>query len=132
MFTLAKSMRIFSLGLILLASLAVTGCGETLATPSDPDKAVDALKSVLESWKAGETPESLAGRTPTIMVVDLDWQQGYKLVDFKADDDGYLAGYDMNYKVALQLKSPKGKLVKKTAVYTVSTHPDVMIQRQEG
>ena len=129
---LAKSIKVLCLGLLLIASLVVTGCGESSATPSDPAKAVVALKAVLESWKAGETPKNLAGRSPAIQVVDLDWEQGYKLVGYTTADEGYLAGYDMNYKVALQLKSPKGKLIKKTAVYTVSTHPDVMIQRQEG
>ena len=29
----------------------------------------------------------------------------------------------MNYPVVLELKSPKGKSVKKTAVYTVTTRP---------
>ena len=131
MFTRKKLIKVCCLGLLFIASIAVTGCGESSATPSDPAKAVVALKSVLERWKAGDTPQSLAGGTPTIKVVDLDWEQGYKLVDYKADD-GYLAGYDMNYKVALQLKSPKGKMIKRTAIYTVSTHPDVMVQRQEG
>ena len=132
MFTSSKSIKRLCQVLLFMASIAVTGCGEPSATPSDPAKAVVALKSVLDSWKAGETPETLSGRSPSIHVVDLDWEQGYKLVDYKAADDGYLAGYDMNYKVALQLKSPKGKLIKRNAIYTVSTHPEVMIQRQEG
>ena len=132
MFSRAKSIEVFFLGLLLTASLVVTGCGESLATPSDPAKAAVALKKVLESWKAGETPESLASRSPAIQVIDLDWRQGYKLVGYIVDDTGYLAGYDMNYKVSLRLKSPKGRLIKRTAVYTVTTHPEVMIQRQEG
>ena len=117
MFTSSKSIKRLCQVLLFMASIAVTGCGEPSATPSDPAKAVVALKSVLDSWKAGETPETLSGRSPSIHVVDLDWEQGYKLVD---------------YKVALQLKSPKGKLIKRNAIYTVSTHPEVMIQRQEG
>ena len=38
----------------------------------------------------------------------------------------------MNYPVVLELKSPKGDSVKKTAVYTVTTSPELLVSRQEG
>ena len=38
----------------------------------------------------------------------------------------------MNYPVVLELKSPKGKSVKKNAVYTVTTRPELLVSRQEG
>ena len=62
----------------------------------------------------------------------MDWKGGFRLVGYKADADGKLVGYDMNYPVVLELKSPKGKSVKKNAVYTVTTSPELLISRQEG
>ena len=79
---------------------------------------------MLDAWKAGETPEDLAKRSPPIHVKDVDWSGGFRLVSYKAGDEGKLVGYDMNYPVVLELKSPKGKSVKKTAVYTVTTQPE--------
>ena len=38
----------------------------------------------------------------------------------------------MNYPVTLELKTPKGKSVKKAAVYTVTTSPQLLVLRQEG
>jgi hypothetical protein len=38
----------------------------------------------------------------------------------------------MNYPVLLELKNPKGSTVKKKAVYTITTSPEVLILRQEG
>jgi hypothetical protein len=82
--------------------------------------------------EAGETPEHLATLTPPIHIKDGDWGGGFRLVAFNADANGRLVGYDMNYSVDLELKSPKGTTVKKQAVYTVTTHPELFISRQEG
>lgn len=113
--------------------LTATGCGSG-GSPraADPEKARAALLAALESWKAGEAPEELTKRTPPIRVKDVDWGGGFRLVGFKADAEGKLAGYDMNYPVVLELKSPRGVAVKKSAVYTVTTLPELVISRQEG
>jgi hypothetical protein len=113
--------------------LTASGCGSG-RTPetADSEKARAALRAALESWKAGEKPEDLKKQSPPIHVKDADWDRGFRLVNFKADAEGRLAGYDMNYPVVLQLKSPKGAAVKKNAVYTVTTQPELVIARQEG
>ncbi|HZW35099.1 MAG TPA: hypothetical protein VFF52_30535, partial [Isosphaeraceae bacterium] len=78
------------------------------------------------------TPEDLSKRTPPIHVKDLDWTSGLRLVSYQAGETGKLVGYDMNYLVVLELKSPKGNSIKKNAVYTVTTHPEFLVARQEG
>jgi hypothetical protein len=118
----------------LAASLVVlSGCGAgDSAQQADPAQSQDALHAVLDAWKSGEKPADLEKRTPPIHVKDLDWQGGFRLVGYKADAAGKPAGYDMTYPVVLELESPKGKSVKKNAVYTITTRPELLVSRQEG
>jgi hypothetical protein len=118
----------------LAGSLAIlSGCGAG-GTPEQADaaKSKEALQAVLDAWKSGEKPEDLEKRTPPIHVKDLDWGGGFRLVSYKADAAGKPAGYDMSYPVVLELQSPQGKSVKKNAVYTVTTAPELFVSRQEG
>jgi hypothetical protein len=114
--------------------LILSGCGAGgAAEQADPAKAQETLNAVLDAWKSGEKPADLEKRTPPIHVKDLDWVGGFRLVGYKADAAaGKLAGFDMSYPVVLELESPKGKSVKKNAVYTVTTRPELLVSRQEG
>jgi hypothetical protein len=114
----------------LLVSLGC-GAGQT-GRPADPAQAEQALNAVLDAWKRGEPPDTLARRTPPIHVSDLDWTGGLRLERYKADQAGRLVGFDMNYPVVLQLKGPLGKALTKKAVYTVSTQPELLVLRQEN
>ena len=44
--------------------------------------------TVLDAWKAGETPESLEKQSPPIHVKDADWNGGFRLVGYKAGAEG--------------------------------------------
>jgi hypothetical protein len=113
--------------------IVLSGCGAGgAAEQADPAKAQETLRSALDAWKSGEKLEELEKRTPPIHVKDLDWFGWFKLIGYQADSAGKLVGYDMTYVVALELESPKGKSVKKNAVYTVSTRPELLVSRQEG
>jgi hypothetical protein len=116
-----------------LAVLASSGCGLG-ETPhqADPDQARTALHAVLDAWKAGAKPESLEAQSPPIRVLDLDWKDGHTLVSYRPEGEAKLVGFDINYPVVLELKGRKGRTVKKTAVYTVTTHPEFLVLRQEG
>jgi hypothetical protein len=116
---------------LMLAPLVGCGSGGNAHT-ADPDQARTALRTALDAWKAGEKQESLENLTPPIHVKDVDWKDGFVLVGYNADRDGRLAGYDMSYHVVLELKSPKGKSLKKDAIYTVTTRPELLISRSEG
>ena len=116
-------------GLPLLTLVAV-GCGQS-ASPSDPAEGRKALLAVLDAWKGGEKPTALAQRAPSIHVTDGDWMSGLRLQRYKAIDDGRLVGSDVNYNVLLELKTAKGKSVKRDAVYAVTTRPLVLVLRQD-
>jgi hypothetical protein len=109
------------------------GCGYGGgAQPADREQSRKALQTALDAWKAGEKPEALENLSPPIHVKDADWKGGFLLLEYKADQEGKLVGFDMDYPVVLELKDPKGKPVKKTAVYSISTRPGLRITRQEG
>jgi hypothetical protein len=86
---------------------------------------------VLDAWKRGEEPGALTLLTPPIHVTDGDWMSGLRLQDYKAGD-GKLVGSDVNYPVALELKDARGKVVKRDAVYAVTTSPKKLVLRQDG
>jgi hypothetical protein len=114
--------------LFILSGCGAGGAGEQ----ADPAKAQETLRAVLDAWKTGAKLDELAKRTPPIHVKDLDWMGGFKLTGYQAEAAGKLVGYDMTYPVVLELESPKGKSVKKNAVYTVTTGPELLVSRQEG
>jgi hypothetical protein len=133
MMTILRDRRAWCLGLAGVALISTCGCGASSgAQAADPDQAQTALRAALDAWKAGGKPADLESHAPSIHVKDADWNDGFRLVSYRAGDEGKLVGFDMNYPVVLELKSPKGKAVKKQAVYTVTTRPQVLVLRQEG
>jgi hypothetical protein len=118
-------------GGVLMLLLCCGGCGQS-ASPSDPAEGRKALQAVLDAWKGGEKPDTLAQRTPPIHVADGDWMSGLRLQGYKADDGGKLVGSDVNYNVVLELKTAQGKVVRRDAVYAVTTHPQLLVLRQDN
>jgi hypothetical protein len=116
---------------VLMLMLACGGCGPT-ARPSDQGEGRKALQAALDAWKGGEKPDTLTQRSPSIHFSDGDWMSGLLLKSYKADDEGKLVGTDLSYSVVLELKTPKGKVTKKTAVYSVTTHPLILVLRQDS
>jgi hypothetical protein len=113
-----------------LVLMAGCGIGQT-GRPADPAAAERALRAALDAWKQGEDPDTLSRRTPPILVSDVEWKGGLRLLRYTADEAGRLVGFDMNYPVVLELKSPRGKAVTKRALYAVTTQPEVLVVRQE-
>jgi hypothetical protein len=116
---------------VLIMVLGCGGCGQS-ASPSDQIVGRKALQAVLDAWKGGEKPDALARWTPPIHVSDGDWMSGIRLQGYEADDGGKLVGSDVNFNVVLELKTAKGKVVKKDAVYAVTTHPQLLVLRQDS
>lgn len=122
---------VWAVGALLLA--LASGCGGgPAATPSDPMEGRKALTTVLDAWKGGAQPDTLAQRQPAIRVSDGDWKSGLRLQNYQADDEGKLVGSDVNFNVLLELKTAKGNVVKKRAVYAVTTHPQLLVLRQDS
>ncbi len=131
-FHLSRPLSRWFFGFLLLC--ITTGCGmsQSAAPQADPGQAEKTLRLVLDAWKAGENPADFSKRVPSIVINDMDWSTGLKLVAYKPQADARLAGNDMQYPVVLELKSPKGRIVKKQAVYTISTSPQLLVLRQDG
>jgi hypothetical protein len=119
------------LGSVLIMVLGCGGCGQS-ASPSDQIEGRKALQAVLDAWKRGEKPAALARQAPPIHVSDGDWMSGLRLQGYQADDGGKLVGSDVNFNVVLKLKTAKGKVVKKAAVYAVTTYPQLLVLRQDS
>jgi hypothetical protein len=116
--------------LVLLMATGGGGCSPS-ARPSDPSEGRKALQAVLDAWKGGAKPDSLALQNPSIHASDGDWASGLALRDYRADGEARLVGSDLNYSVVLELKGSRGRVTKKTAVYAVTTHPMLMVLRQD-
>ena len=114
----------------LILAMGAAGCGPA-ATPADPDDGRKALVAALDAWKGGEKPADLAARSPAIHVADGDWESGFQLQGYTPEGEGKLIGSDLNYTVALELKNPRGKVATRKAVYAVSTHPQILVLRQD-
>jgi hypothetical protein len=130
---MTKLERAIGTGWIAGVLLIASGCGAgNRPDNADATQARAALSAALDAWKAGQKPKVLAQRSPPIHVKDVDWDGGFRLVDYKSEAEGKLVGYDMNYPVDLELRSPTGSSVKKKAVYTVTTRPELLVSGQEG
>lgn len=123
---------VLALGLGFCAMLT-TGCGSVGGGPqADPDEARTTMKQVLDAWKAGQKPSQFNEKSPEIVIHDSDWTLGLKLVSYQTREDVRLAGNDVHYPVTLELKSPKGRWIRKEAVYLISTSPRKLVLRQDG
>lgn len=111
------------------------GCeGSPLPPTSNIADSKPILIQALDAWKKGEKPTSLAALNPPIQVLDSQWDGGWALVSYADMSDGVVSGVNVQHYVHLELKSPKGKTVKKTANFlvTTSSHPVVTRQDQDG
>jgi hypothetical protein len=116
----------FAMGLAALG-----GCGPTAAKQADPDAARQALRQALESWKKGETPDSLKSASPPVVVVDRDWRRGARLLDYELSDTPAPNGFDQRFTVSITLEEDGRKKIQKVA-FNVATHPKRVVVRAEG
>jgi hypothetical protein len=117
--------------LLLMASVGIAGCATKgyEAPVLDTPKARETLTSVLEDWKNGETPEALQKRTPPIVVQDIDWTSGAKLVKYELSGDGNEAEGSLVTQVKLTLQPSRGGPKEKTVTYIVGTSPGLTVLR---
>ena len=125
--------RHLSLSFVGFVLFMTSGCGAGNNGPqADPNEAEKTVKYVLDAWKKGEKLADVSKREPGIVINDMDWSLGHKLVSYKPSAEARVAGNDMQYPVELELKSPKGRIVKKQAIYNISTTPQKLVLRQDG
>jgi len=115
-----------------LLVLLLAGCstGPRRAADVEPEKARDALRTALESWKKGDKPAALQQRSPAITVQDMDWESGARLMSYELKDEG--TAYDANLycTVQLTLRPAQGPEVKKEVTYIVGTSPVLTVFRK--
>lgn len=123
-----NNLKRISLCMVFLAA----GCGgPSLQAPAEPGPARQALCTTLDAWKRGESVESLRGASPAVQVNDPDWPAGYRLTHYQVADTEARDGIDLRYRVALTLKDPRGRIVRKNTSYTVGTSPVLTIVRHD-
>ncbi|MCI0639613.1 MAG: hypothetical protein L0Y72_02490 [Gemmataceae bacterium] len=112
----------------VLLSAALLGCGGgSLPDRADPHKAVEALRTALETWKKGEPVEALAKRTPPIYFNDPKATEGVRLSSFELDDNHEFFGQSVRVTVKATLARDSGKSKQRQLNYLVDTSPVIVI-----
>lgn len=109
----------------------LAGCGGSLPAASEPGQARELVTRALDAWKRGDKPESLASGSPSIQVRDREWGDGFALESYDLVGDGQKLGLTIQQGVSLQMKTPKGKALKKSINYVVTTGSYPMVARQD-
>ena len=113
------------LSVLLIVSLLV-GCSS--APPqSDAVTARSVLESCLDAWKAGESAKSLQNQDPPIYIVEDQWNDQTKLLNFKIADSEELSGASVRFDVELNYSRKK-----ETVRYVVTTSPALTVARLES
>lgn len=117
--------------LTTLGGLTATGCSSgPVNTPVDSEKARDALRAALDSWKKGEKVDSLQKASPPIFVIDPEWQSGAVLKDYKLVGDGKEMDANLFCKVSLTVRPPGGAESTREVTYIVATAPNLTVSRK--
>jgi hypothetical protein len=106
------------------------GTGPERAAPVDADRAREALRTALESWKKGAQPTALQSHSPPITVQDMDWEAGAKLLAYEIVGDGKNDDANLRCPVKLTIRDAQGKETKKQVTYVVGTSPAVTVFRE--
>ena len=109
--------------------ITIGGCESAYrSAPVKPDVAMDTLKLTLDEWKSGAAVDSLRQRKPGIVVQDLDWSGGKKLVAYEVLG-GDPVDANLVARVKLTLQSAEGPSTDKTVTYVVGTAPVLTVFR---
>jgi hypothetical protein len=128
--------RIFlTLTLAALATFACSGCGDgaSASVAADPDAARQVLMAALDAWKSGATHDAPARATPPVRVADEDWLAGATLIEYAPADaaQALLVGNTRRWPVVLTIRDARGRAVKRSVEYLVTTGPRAMVIRQD-
>ena len=124
-----RAPRYFVISLAIAFAL-LGGCSRTpWAGTVDADRAREVLKTALDVWKKGDTPDTLKSSSPTITAQDLDWLGGAKLVNYELTGDSKSVEANLYVPVTLTLTTATGKEVKKKVTYIVATSPYLSVFR---
>lgn len=116
---------------VLVCSVAAVGCarGPSVAAPVEPEKALVALRTALDAWKAGRSIDSLRSATPPIVAQDIDWMKGAKLAQYELLNDGKAEDANLRVPVRLTISDSQGHTTVKTVNYIVGTDRTLTVFR---
>jgi hypothetical protein len=120
-----------SIAIALPSVLAFGGCGDTLPEPSEVTKAGPVVAAALDAWRRGEKADTLLNAATPVRVIDHEWQTGWALDDYKLEGAPVPYGPTIRQPVALELKNPDGKEIKKSVFYLVNTGNPSVITRED-
>jgi hypothetical protein len=112
----------------VLGLIGIGGCGSN-PPPPDADAAHAALRTVLDAWKHGDTPDDLGQAQPPIHVSDWRWRSGVKLARYEIDEHDRLLGPTLRCSVRLWIDAGKGKTIPEKVEYNVGTNPALTVSR---
>jgi hypothetical protein len=112
---------------ITVALCFLPGCRRGLGPDADAAAADNALKTALEAWKSGKSPDDLEKERPPIIMNEDDWRLEKRLIDFKIEK-GSLSGRQVRCRARLTLRD-KDRTVERDAVYIIDTTPRIVIVR---
>jgi len=113
---------------ITLSLCLLSGCGRTLDPNADPAEADKALRTALEAWKGGKSPDDLKQGRPPILMNEDDWRTGKRLLDYEMEK-GSLSGRQVRCRVRIKLQGADGEAADREAVYIIDTVPRIVIVR---
>jgi hypothetical protein len=117
---------------LFLVGFLAAGCGgPSLQEPAESTQARQALCTVLDAWQRGEQLDSLRVASPAVHVKDPDWPAGFRLTSYQVAGVGDRLGIDLRYRVALTLKAPGGRTIRKNTTYIVGTSPVCTVVRHD-
>ena len=117
---------------LLPALLLASGCGPAPPPEADADSSRRVLTTALDAWKQGAPASSLTAQSPPIRVLDGDWERGARLIEYQIQSEGQPLGLNRQCAVALTLKDPKGREIRKTVTYVVSAGDSPVVARQDA
>jgi hypothetical protein len=129
----SRIIRLVSLRFLVVVVLgvAVVGCGgPSRLAPVDVSKARQALKTTLESWKDGKSPDELKNSASSITAQDFDWLGGCQLVSFEIAASDRTDDANLHCPVRLRIKKTNDEEVEKDVTYVVTTSPVTTVFRE--
>jgi hypothetical protein len=113
--------------LLLLLSIGCSSGGNPY--PVNSQLAEETLNRTLDAWKDGKTPEEMQEETPPVVVQDMDWMNGKKLLEFEVLDDSQAVDANLIAKVKIKMSTGDGKMTERTVTYVVGTAPKLTVFR---
>jgi hypothetical protein len=122
-------MKPLSLSLLVCVGF-LAGCGEPVAPKVDPDEARTALRTALEAWKSGQANSELESLRPPLLMNESDWTGGNRLLEYRMEEAGRVAGRQVRWVVWITLQDANGKKApERKATYVIDTVPRIVIVR---